>query len=303
MKPVDFSLHQPATVDAAVALLAVHGDDSKVLAGGQSLVPLLNFRLARPDHVIDIGRVAGLGELRPGPGELVVGAMVRQSAAESSAAVAARCPLLAAALPNVAHPPIRARGTVGGSLAHADPAAELPAVAAALDATFEAVSVRGRREIAASDFFRTFLTTALEPDELLLSVRFPGRPAGHWGCVPRGQPQARGFRDRRGRRPGDAVRRRIAPLPYLPTGIARYPVPLPWAGTGLRTRADPATLVRAAEAALDILDPPGDLHATAPYRKHVAGVLLRRAVAEAFGRAAAWRDGQGGWGGREGWGE
>ena len=301
MKPVDFSLHQPATVDAAVALLAAHGDDSKVLAGGQSLVPLLNFRLARPDHVIDIGRVSGLGELRPGPGELVVGAMVRQSAAEASAAVAARCPLLAAALPNVAHPPIRARGTVGGSLAHADPAAELPAVAAALDATFEAVSVRGRREIAASDFFRSFLTTALEPDELLLSVRFPAAPPGTGAA----------FREVSRRRGDFAIAGAAAQVTLSDgaitdcriclTGVAD--IPFRCHGPErvlLGTRADPATLVRAAEAALDILDPPGDLHAPADYRKHAAGVLLRRAVAEAFGRAAAWRGGQGG---REGRGE
>jgi aerobic carbon-monoxide dehydrogenase medium subunit len=304
VKPVDFSLHQPATVDAAVALLAVHGDDGKVLAGGQSLVPLLNFRLARPDHVIDIGRVAGLGELRPGPGELVVGAMVRQSMAESSAAVAARCPLLAAALPNVAHPPIRARGTVGGSLAHADPAAELPAVAAALDATFEAVSVRGRRKIAASDFFRTFLTTALEPDELLLSVRFPAVPPGTGAA----------FREVSRRRGDFAIAGAAAQVTLSDgaitdcriclTGVAD--IPFRCHGPErvlLGTRADPATLVRAAAAALDILDPPGDLHAPAAYRKHVAGVLLRRAVAEAFQRAAASRDGQGGHGGREGLGE
>ena len=112
MKPVDFDLHQPATLDAALALLAGHGDEARVLAGGQSLVPLLNFRLARPGHVVDIGRVAGLGELRGTPDALVIGAMVRQSRAERAPEVAARCPLLAAALPWIAHPPIRARGTI-----------------------------------------------------------------------------------------------------------------------------------------------------------------------------------------------
>ena len=147
VKPVDFDLGQWATLDAALALLAAHGDEARVLAGGQSLVPLLNFRLARPGHVVDIGRVAGLGELRGTPDGLVIGAMVRQSHAERAPAVAARCPLLAAALPWIAHPPIRARGTICGSLAHADPAAELPSVAVALDATFVAVSASGRREI------------------------------------------------------------------------------------------------------------------------------------------------------------
>lgn len=290
MKPVDFSLHQPGTVAAAVALLAERGDDAKVLAGGQSLVPLLNFRLARPDHVIDIGRVAGLAELRPGPGGLVIGAMVRQSAAEASPAVAAHCPLLAAALPNVAHPPIRARGTVGGSLAHADPAAELPAVAVALDATFEAVSARGRREIAARDFFRTFLTTALEPDELLVSVRFPAAAPGTGAA----------FRELSRRRGDFAIAGAAAQVTLAGDVITDARVCLTGvADTPLRchgpervllgTRADPATLVDAAQAALDVLEPPGDLHAPAGYRKHVAGVLLRRAVAEAFRRAAGGR--------------
>jgi carbon-monoxide dehydrogenase medium subunit len=172
VKPPDFDLHRPATLGAALALLASHADDARVLAGGQSLMPLLNFRLARPGHVIDIGRLAELGELAETPSGLVVGAMVRQSRAERSPAVAARCPLLAAALPWIAHPPIRARGTVGGSLAHADPAAELPSVAVALDATFVAASSRGRREIVAADFFQAYLTTALRPDELLAAPVF-----------------------------------------------------------------------------------------------------------------------------------
>jgi len=292
MKPVDFSLHQPATVEAAVALLAAGGDDAKVLAGGQSLVPLLNFRLARPDHVIDIGRVPGLAELRPEPGELVVGAMVRQSRAEASPAVAAHCPLLAAALPNVAHPPIRARGTVGGSLAHADPAAELPAVAAALDATFEVVSARGRRQIAARDFFRTYLTTALEPDELLVSVRFPAAAPGTGAA----------FCEVSRRRGDFAIAGAAAQVTLADGAIADSRICLSGVADVpfrcfepervlLGTQADPATVARAAEAALDILDPPGDLHAPAGYRKHVAGVLLRRAVAEAFQRAVARRGG------------
>jgi aerobic carbon-monoxide dehydrogenase medium subunit len=292
VKPVDFSLHQPATVDAAVALLASYGDDGKVLAGGQSLVPLLNFRLARPDHIIDIGRLGGLGELHMTPAHLVVGAMVRQSGAEASPVVAAHCPLLAAALPKIAHPPIRARGTVGGSLAHADPAAELPSVASALDATFEAVSVRGRREIAARDFFRTFLTTALEPDELLVGIRFPAAAPGTGAA----------FHEVSRRRGDFAIVGAAAQVTLADGAVADSRICLSGVADVpfrcfepervlLGTRADPATLRLAAETVLDILDPPDDLHATAGYRKHVAGVLLRRAVAEAFGNAAAKRGG------------
>jgi aerobic carbon-monoxide dehydrogenase medium subunit len=288
VKPVDFDLHQPATLDAALALLDRHADDARVLAGGQSLVPLLNFRLARPGHLVDIGRVTGLRELRETGDGLVIGAMVSQSRAERAPAVAAHCPLLAAALPWIAHPPIRARGTICGSLAHADPAAELPAVAVALDATFMAVSARGRREIAAADFFQGHLTTALGPDELLAAVRFPAAAPGTGAAF-----------HEVSRRRGDFAMAGVAAQVTLEDGAiadARIcasgvaGVPLRCAGSEqalLGSRADPEALRRAAGAALDILDPAGDLHASAGYRKDVAGVLLRRAVAEAYGRATA----------------
>jgi aerobic carbon-monoxide dehydrogenase medium subunit len=288
VKPVDFNLHQPETVEAALALLAEHADDAKVLAGGQSLVPLLNFRLARPAHVIDIGRLAALGELHRTPAELVVGAMVRLSRAERSPGVAAHCPLLAAALPRIAHPPIRARGTVGGSLAHADPAAELPSVAVALDAMFVAVSSRGCRELAARDFFRSYLTTALEPDELLTAIRFPAAPPGTGAAF-----------HEVSRRSGDFAKAGAAAQVTLADGViaeARICLSgvadVPFRCTGseralLGTHADPTALGLAAEAAVDVLDPVDDLHATSSYRRHVAGVLLRRAAAEAFANAAA----------------
>jgi aerobic carbon-monoxide dehydrogenase medium subunit len=288
VKPVDFNLYRPGTVDAALALLASHADDAKVLAGGQSLVPLLNFRLARPDYVIDIGRLAALGELRRTPAELVVGAMVRQCRAEASPAVAAHCPLLAAALPLIAHPPIRARGTVGGSLAHADPAAELPSVAVALDATFVVLSTRGRREIAAPDFFRTFLTTALEPDELLTEVRFPAAAPGT-GAAFQEVSRRRGDFAMAGAAAQVTIQEgAVADARICLNAVAAVPFRCRESEQALLgTRADPAALRVAAEAALDVLDPADDVHATASYRKHVAGVLLRRAVTEAFRNATA----------------
>jgi aerobic carbon-monoxide dehydrogenase medium subunit len=287
VKPVDFDLHQPATVDAALALLAKHGDDAKVLAGGQSLIPLLNFRLARPDHVIDIGRLATLSELRETSAGLVVGAMVRQSHAAGSPPVAAHCPLLAAALPKIAHPPIRARGTIGGSLAHADPAAELPSVAVALDATFVALSTGGRRQLPARDFFQTYLTTALRADELLVEIHFPAAAAGsgasfHEVSRRRGDFAMAGVAAQVTVRDGAIAEARICV-----SGVAAVPFRCPGSEQVLLgTRADPGDLRRAAGAALDVLEPADDLHATASYRKHVAGVLLRRAVAEAYGHAA-----------------
>ena len=286
MKPIDFTLHRPETVAEAVALLAEHADEAKVLAGGQSLVPLLNFRLARPEHVVDLGRLASLTEIRRMPRELVVGAMVRQAQAEHSAAVAAHTPLLAAALPNIAHPPIRNRGTVGGSLAHADPAAELPAVAMALDAVFVARGPSGSREVAATDFFRTHLTTALAADELLTEIRFP-----------RAEPGTGAAMLEIGRRRGDfalvgvAVQVRltdgeIADARVCFTGVDEVPHRCRTAESVLvGARPAKAVLDRAADAARDDVRPSGDLHATAAYRRDVAGTLLARAVAEATHRA------------------
>ncbi|GAA4495154.1 xanthine dehydrogenase family protein subunit M [Actinoallomurus oryzae] len=286
MKPVDFTLHRPATTDEAVALLAEHSADVKVLAGGQSLLPLLNFRLARPEHLVDLGRIAALAELRRTRDELVVGAMVVQARAEASPAVAAHAPLLAAAFPNIAHPPIRNRGTVGGSLAHADPAAELPAVARALDAVFVAAGPRGRREIAARDFFRTHLTTDLEADELLVAVRFP-----------RAAPRTGAAFEEVGRRRGDFALVGVAAQVTLDdglladvrvclTGVAPTPYRATEAEELLRGRPpEPAELARAADAVRDTVTPSDDLHATAGYRRDVAGTLLTRAISAACRRA------------------
>jgi aerobic carbon-monoxide dehydrogenase medium subunit len=358
MKPVDFTLHQPSSLAAALDLLAsvaAAGEDGKVLAGGQSLVPLLNFRLARPDHVIDIGRVPGLSSIDVGSaglggaglggaglavgalgvsvlavGGLAVGALVRQAAAERSAAVTAACPLLAAALPHIAHPPIRARGTICGSLAHADPAAELPAVAVALDAVFVAVRAGdadgsgtdggtdggadggadgafGRREIAAAAFFQGYLTTALEPDELLASVYFPPVPAGTGAAFCEVARRAGDFALTGVAAQVTVADGIIADARICLSGVASTPFRSAAAEAVLRgqpTRPGAvlpeavlpeavlpeaslpeAVLREAAETVAGALDPPADLHATAEYRRHLARVLVTRAVTTACVRA------------------
>ena len=173
MKPAPFAYHRPATVEEAVSLLARHGGEAKPLAGGQSLIPAMNFRLARPAVLVDLNRIAGLAGIRPGADGVRIGAMTRQRAVERDATVAQHVPLLAEALPHIAHPQIRTRGTVGGSLAHADPAAELPAVMVALGATFELHSPRGKRSVAAEEFYTGLFTTALAPDELLVEIAIP----------------------------------------------------------------------------------------------------------------------------------
>jgi carbon-monoxide dehydrogenase medium subunit len=286
VKPVDFCLHQPETADEAMALLAEYAEDVKVLAGGQSLVPLLNFRLARPEQLVDIGRIQSLTQVSHAASAVTVGAMVRQAQAERSAALAGYVPLLAAALPNIAHPPVRNRGTVGGSLAHADPAAELPAVAMALDVVFTVASTRGQREIPASEFFITYLTTAIEPDELLTEIRFP-RAAEGTGAA---------FREVARRRGDFALVGVAAQLTIAAgvvadaricvTGVADVPHRCAAAEAVLTGAAPgPAAFAEAADAVREAVAPGDDLHATAAYRTDVAGTLTARALADAAYRA------------------
>lgn len=287
MKPAEFTLHRPQTVDEALELLAGH-EDAKPLAGGQSLMPLLNFRLARPQHLIDLDRLAQLGELRRTPQGVSVGAMVRQRQAERSPALRVDCPLVAAALPWVAHPPIRTRGTVGGSVAHADPAAELPAVMRALDATIRAASVRGVRDIPAADFFRTHLTNALEADELLVEIELPRTPARTGAAYLEVS-----------RRHGDFALAGVAVQVTLGlegtvedariclSGVGDVPHRCSEAERLVTGRPLDEEIARAAgDAARASVRPTGDLHATAEYRRDVAGTLVERALPQAVARAA-----------------
>jgi carbon-monoxide dehydrogenase medium subunit len=283
VKPVDFDLHRPTSVSEAVGLLASHEDEAKVLAGGQSLVPLLNFRLAAPSHVIDIGRLPLTG-VSFCDGSVTVGALTRQAALPG---LAGPCPLIAAAVPWIAHPPIRARGTLGGSLAHADPAAELPAVAAALDATF---SLADGRSIPAASFFQGYLTTALSSLDLLVAISFPVAPAGTGACF-----------EEVARRRGDfalvgcaaqvtVFDEALTDVRICLSGVAPIPFRCRASEDLLRGAAVPlgATLLgEAADAAVAELSPPSDLHASGDYRRHLAHVLIRRAVQRAATQAAA----------------
>jgi aerobic carbon-monoxide dehydrogenase medium subunit len=293
MKPPPFTYHRPGTLEEALDLLGEYGDEAKVLAGGQSLLPLLSLRLAHPAHLVDINRINGtssqIGQPDGGLG-LTIGALVRQRAAEASPVVRAGCPLLAEALPLIGHTQIRNRGTVCGSLAHADPASELPAVALALDGEMVAQSrARGTRVIAADAFFRGYLTTALEPDELLTELRLPAWPAGTgWSF----QEVAR--------RHGDFALVGIAAALRLDAAGTCQDVRLAAIGAGpgpLRGRAaeaalrgqpfSPESVTAAAQALGKEVDPASDVQATAAYRRHVTMVLTRRALEEAAARARA----------------
>lgn len=287
MKPATFKYIAPRSLAEALEGLAAHGDEAKVLAGGQSLGPLLNLRLATPGVIIDVNHVP---DLAPDPADdgmsITLGALMRQRDAERSQVVASVCPLLAEALPFVAHRTIRNRGTVGGSMAHADPSAELPAVAVALDAQFTVASLRGTRTIAGCDFFQGYFTTSLQPDELLVSLRLPRteRPSGFaW----------QEFAPRRGdfaivgvaatARLGDDGRVAGARLVY--SGIADVPQRCRVAEEILIGEFPTAALAAAAAAAAAAASrAPSDLIASTEYRRQLVSVLTERALHVVFER-------------------
>jgi carbon-monoxide dehydrogenase medium subunit len=284
MKPPKFDYHAPKTVDEAVALLARYGGDAKPLAGGQSLVPLLNFRLARPAALVDLNRVASLAGIREVNGHVAFGAMTRQRTVEFSPVVARALPLLLEATRWVGHLPIRSRGTIGGSIAHADPSAEYPAVLTALDGSVVARGPKGERTLTAAQLFETYLTTTLAPDEVLTEVRLPIMPAGAGWAFEE-------FARRHGDfaivgiaaavwRAGDRVTVRLATA-----GAGPVPVRLRGAEEILEREGLGAEAVRAAAArAAELVQPDSDLHASADYRRNLTRVLTERALRRALGR-------------------
>src|SRR5687767_6169949 len=177
MKPASFEYFRPASIDEALSLLGEHGADAKPLAGGQSLIPAMNFRLAAPSVLVDLNGIAALSYIKDDSGDVRIGGMTRQRMVERSRLVSDRVPLVAETMPHIAHPAIRNRGTIGGSLAHADPAAELPAITLALNARLVVSSTSGAREVAADEFFIGLFTTAVQPGELLTEIRVPPAPA------------------------------------------------------------------------------------------------------------------------------
>jgi len=286
MKPPRFDYHAPATVDEALHLLARYGGEAKVLAGGQSLVPMLNFRLARPAALVDLNRIGALGYIREVDGQVRFGAMTRQRAIELSPVVRERLPLLSEATRWVGHLPIRTRGTIGGSIAHADPAAEYPAVLTALEGEVVARGPRGERVIKPADLFQTYLTTSLAPDEILTEVRLPAMPAGSGYAF-----------EEFARRHGDFALMGIAAL-MVADGRRCTRARLATAGAGpvpVRLRAaeeilesqgpTDAALEAAAERASELVEPDSDIHASADYRRHLARVLTVRALPRAQARA------------------
>lgn len=290
MKPAPFKYYAPTRVSAAVAHLAEHGWDAKVLAGGQSLIPMMNFRLAQPSVLVDLNNVAELSYIRPErDGGLRIGAMTRQRQLEHDPLVAERAPLIHAAMPRIAYPQIRSRGTLGGSISHADPSAELVAASVALSGRFRLHRQSGERWVPANEFFVGLFTTALEPDELLVEVALPPMPPrSGWSFL------------EVARRHHDFALVGVAAIVSLDTkgqceqtrlvyfSVGDGPVEAHQAAALLKGEAPTAEAIHeAVETAAEAdLDPSSDINASAEYRRHLAKVLGRRALTEAFERAA-----------------
>ncbi|MDR7495253.1 MAG: xanthine dehydrogenase family protein subunit M [Armatimonadota bacterium] len=292
MIPAAFTYHRPRTVGAALRLLATHGPDAKVLAGGQSLLPMMKLRVVEPAHIVDIGRIAALRRIRMRRGRLHLGALVTHWMIESSAVVRRAAPVLAETAAVIGDVQVRNLGTIGGALAHADPAADYPAAVLALDAEIALAGPGGTRTVPAAQFFQGIMTTAAAPGELITEVSIPVRTGRVGSCYQKMANPASGFAicgvaavvglDEAGR---------CADVRVGITGVAATPYRA-WGVEAALTGAEPSAdcLAEAAAAAADGVEANEDLHASAEYRLHLARVLTRRALAVASERAShRWR--------------
>jgi len=283
MYPAQFDYHSPASVQEAISLLGRLKDDAKVLAGGHSLLPMMKLRLAQPKHLIDLRKVPGLSGIKEDGGAIAIGALTTHYAVESSSLLKQKCPLLSEAAGTIGDPQVRNMGTIGGSLAHADPAADYPAAVIALGAELVAEGPKGKRTIKVDDFFKGLLTTALQPQEILVEIRIPSWPAGTGMAYMK-------F-------PHPASRFAVVGVATLVTADGKkVGVGITGAGTkATRARGveaalagktlDAATLKAAAEKAADGVDVQADLQGSVEYKTHLLKVYCRRALEAALSRA------------------
>lgn len=282
MKPAAFEYFAPDSLDEALKLLHTHGEQAKLLAGGQSFVPMANFRVLRPQVVVDLNRIEALAYIRESGAGLAIGAMTRHRAIERSDVVRRVCPLMVEAVSWIGHAAIRNRGTIGGSLSHADPAAEWPVVMVALGATMVARSPRGERRIPARDFFVALLATALAPDEILVEIQVPAAPKGSGAA----------FLEI-ARRHGDFALVSVAAQVTLSAGkIADVRLALGGVGAApfdasalAKSVRDEQGFAQLGKSVAAALEPNEDLHASAQYRREVAEVLVARALRAAMEKA------------------
>jgi carbon-monoxide dehydrogenase medium subunit len=284
--PGAFDYHRPASLDEAVALLAEHGDEGRLLAGGHSLIPMMKLRLANPTHLIDLGGIAGLAGIAEDGGAIRIGAMTTQAEVIASELLAAKIPILRETALQIADPQVRYCGTIGGNVANGDPGNDMPAVMMALGAVFLVQGPSGERTIAARDYYRGAFTTALADNEVLRAIRIPVPPVGHGAAYAKMK-----------RKVGDYATAAAAVVLVMDggscrearialTNLADVPLLAETAGQALVGSAiDDAAIDKAAQAAVAITDPASDLRGPAEFRRHVAGVMVRRAVRLARERA------------------
>jgi len=279
MYPASFDYKRPATIDEAIALLTEHGDDAKVLAGGHSLIPAMKLRLAQPAVVVDIGRIATLNYIREAGGAIAIGATTTHQEIESSALLREKSPLLAETASHIGDVQVRNRGTIGGSLAHADPAADYPAAILALDAEIDLVGPRGRRTVKAREFFVDLLQTAIGLDEILTEVRVP--LTAKTVAYEKTEQKASGFA-----LAGVAVVVGADGIRVGITGVAATAYRAVAVEQALAGQRSPgaAAIAAAAAHAVDGVEPLGDIHASPEFRAHLAGVNTRRAIERALAR-------------------
>ena len=287
MKPPKFEYIRPTSVKEAVAALAAAGDEGKIIAGGQSLVPMMNFRLLSPSVLIDINRIPGMGEIQEQPdGGLRIGALTRHHALETSSTVKRLYPVMHAAMQHVAHLAIRNRGTIGGSITHADPAAELPMLMKLLDAKITLISSKGTRIVDADDFFLGALTSDVQENELVTEINLPALPQGAGWAFEEVARRAGDFALAAAGvvlhvEHGKVIEARIGVM-----GVADTPMRINDAETILFDQTcDQATLDEVVKTVLQAIEPSTDLHASAEYRSHLIGILVRRTVNTAWLRA------------------
>jgi carbon-monoxide dehydrogenase medium subunit len=284
MKPPPFTYHDPATVDEALALLA-EKDNARVLAGGQSLMPMLNMRYVLPDDVIDINKIDTLSGIVATDGALRIGAMTRQREIEYSDVVAESCPLMREAILQVGHRQTRNRGTLGGSMAHLDPSAELPTVAMALGATVHVQSKRGARDLAMADYPAGYMTPAIELDEMVTGVTFPLWPADHGHAFIEFARRHGDFAITSAAALMEIDGGKIGRVSLTVSGVGPSPVKCTEAEGMLTGEAPSDELFRAAAETCRVIDALADVHASSQYRQHLATVLSRRALEKARARA------------------
>jgi carbon-monoxide dehydrogenase medium subunit len=279
MYPANFDYKRPATVDEAIALLTQHGDDAKLLAGGHSLIPAMKLRLARPKVVVDIGRIANLSYIREAGGAIAIGAMTTHQEIEASGLLRSKSPLLAETAAHIGDMQVRNKGTIGGSLAHADPAADYPASIIALAAEIDLAGPRGRRTVKADAFFVDLLQTAIAPDEILTEIRVP--VTAKTVAYVKTEQKASGFA-----LAGVAVVIGADGVRVGVTGVAAKAYRATAVEQGLNGQTAPAAeaIALAAARAADGVDPLGDIHASSEFRAHLAQVNTRRAIEQALAR-------------------